>query len=175
MARESLTIMIADDDGVEHEYQIAPHPAGISIGLFNRLQTILLGPLTALFASSRQTKANGNILDRELDPAAAASAAQVLARAVIEAGEERFVKQLLAYAHTRRAGDRALLKCSDSFDIIYTQNLGELAVALYHAIQVSFGKAIRRLMKGQPLFREVLSAINPTDSAPQTSAQQSER
>lgn len=175
MARESLTIMIADDDGVEHEYEFAPHPAGVSIGLFNKLQTILLGPLTALFASSRQTKADGNILDRELDPAAAASAAQVLARAIAEAGEERFIKQLLAYAHTRRAGSKGLLKCSDSFDLLYTQNLGEMAVALYHAVQVSFGKALRRLMKGQPLFREVLSAINPADSEAPTSAQQSER
>lgn len=173
MAREPLQIQIADDDGVSHHYEFTPHPAGISVGLVNKLQTILLAPMTAIIAGSKQTKQGGSLFDRELDSASAATAANVLAKALFEAGEERFVKQLLAYAHTRREGEKHLTKCADNFDLLYTQNLGELALAVYHAVQCSFGKSLRRFFKGKPIFQDLLSAISGADNSnPQTTEPQ---
>lgn len=160
MAREPLRITIEDDDGTPHEYEFTPCPALLSVGVVNKLQTILLAPLTAIIAGSRQTKQGGSLLDRELDAGAASAAATALSRAVIEAGEAEFVKVLLSYAHTRRAGETALTKCSTNIDLLYTQNLGEMALAVYHAVQCSFGKSLRRFFKGQPIFREMLSAAS---------------
>lgn len=175
MPVQPLQIQIKDDDGVEHYYEFAPHPAGLSIRLVNRLQTILLAPLTALIAGSRQTKQGGNLFDRELDPAAGSAFAMTLAKAITEAGEDTYIKQLLAYAHTRRAGDTKLTKCSDHFDFLYTQNLGEMAMVVYHAIQTSWGKSLRRFFKGEPIFQELMSGLKgladiggqtKTDSSP---------
>lgn len=160
MARENLKIQIADDDGTLHDYDFSPHPALLSVGVVNKLQTILLAPLTAIIAGSRQTKEGGNLLDRELDAGAASQAATALAKAVTEAGEATFVKTLLNYAHTKRAGETGWTKCSDNIDMLYTQNMGELAMAVYHAVQCSFGKSLRRFFKGQPIFREMLSAAS---------------
>jgi hypothetical protein len=42
-------------------------------------------------------------------------------------------------------------------------------------VMCSFGKSLRRMAKGQPLFREVLSAISPDDSARQTTEPPSAR
>lgn len=160
MARENLKITIEDDDGTPHEYEFTPCPALLSVADANKLQTILLAPLTAIIAGSRQTKQGGNLLDRELDAGAASAAATALSRAVIEAGEAEFVKRLLAYAHTKRAGETGWTKCSTNIDMLYTQNLGEMALAVYHAVQCSFGKSLRRFFKGQPIFREMLSAAS---------------
>lgn len=173
MAREPLQIQIADDDGTLHHYEFTPHPAGISVGLVNKLQTILLAPMTAIIAGSKQTKQGGSLFDRELDSSSAATAANVLAKAIFEAGEERFIKQLLAYAHTRRDGEKGLTKCSDNFDLLYTQNMGEMAMAVYHAVQCSFGKSLRRFLKGKPLFTDLLSAFSGDgNSNPQTTEPQ---
>ena len=84
MAREPLQIQIADDDGTLHHYEFTPHPAGISVGLVNKLQTILLAPMTAIIAGSKQTKQGGSLFDRELDSSSAATAANVKTKLVLE-------------------------------------------------------------------------------------------
>lgn len=170
MAVKNLQITIQDDDGVAHYYEFTPHPAGLSIGLVNDLQTILLSPLTTLVAGTRQTKQGGGLLDREISPEAGQAAAMALAKAIAAAGKDQYVKQLLSYAHTRRNGDAKLMKVSEHFDYLYTQNLGEMALAIYHAVETSWGKSVRRFLKGQPLFRELLSSVQALGgSSPQTS------
>lgn len=156
--REPVIKQIADDDGVEHEYTFVPHPARQATRLGNKLQNILTAPVLAALGGTRKGKAGGNFLDRETDAASMGAVSGVLMQALLNAGEDKLLVEILAHATTRRA-DGKFHKCGDAFDLLYTGNLGEMALAVWHAVQTTYGKSAKRLLSGMPLFQEGLAAI----------------
>lgn len=156
--REPITKQIADDDGTLHEYTFVPTPGRRALRLANKLQNILLAPVLSALGGLRKGKAGGDFLDREIDAAAMGAVSSVLMNALVAAGEDKLLVEILQDATTRRA-DGKTYKCGDAFDLLYTDNLGEMALAVGEALRVTYGRSAKRLFSGLPLFQEGLSAI----------------
>ncbi len=166
MPIEQKNITITDDDDIAQSYTITAHNATEAVSILRVIAKITAGPLPALLASPDDSKGG----EMDIDPSKIASALAGVADVIAAENDAELAKKLLKYTHRKVAGTTAVQNCATDFDMIYTQNYGELFAACYHALDTNFGKSLRKT-KGRSLFRGALERLAPKnpDSATQTS------
>jgi hypothetical protein len=160
MSRTEHKKELVDDYGDMHQYYTIQMPAGKGWRLMLRLVRIAGRSIglavdsvdySNLTAKSAEVE---SILDAGIDGAKIANALHSLAVQLIDEGGEVFLKEL--FEHTTRDGT----ELSQTFDVAYQGNYGELFSALYFVLEANFGPFFRRrlggLLDGLSQFRSAL-------------------
>ena len=147
MPREQVTKSITDDYGDVHQYLLIQHPAEEGINLLPVVLRVLGqagGPLLDVLVKAGALKdGEFDVLEADIDGVQAGHALTQLADEFVRAGGADFCKQLLKY--TVR-DDKDVAAC---FTSAYQGNYGELAQAVWFALDANFGPSLRaRLGKG---------------------------
>lgn len=171
MPRETVTKTLKDDYGEEHSYTLRQHPAEEGLDLLPVVLRFLGesgGPLAdALFGSKSERELDEfSILDISIDGSKLGSAVTNFGEELAKAGGSEFCKRLLKYTTRTRKnpeGQEVEEKIPDVFGSIYQGNYGELAQAVWFAIEGNFGPCWRGRFDRDAIFERIVSLLRLGD------------
>ena len=137
MPRQELVKSIPDDYGGTHTYTLRQHPADEG---FELLQVILriVGNVGGVFLDA----VDGDDEDGDINGEKLGMAVSQFSQELVASGGTDFCKKLLKY--TLRTSDEGKeQKVPQHFSTIYQGNYGELAMAVWFAVDSNFGPSLR--------------------------------
>ena len=169
MKREHLIVMIADDHGEEHRYEIGLLRAGPALRLGRRLMKVatpltraLRGVISAVGRTNATLGASGASSydvalsklgeNLDLDEVDVEGTLHAFVDGLAAEGEVELLKEILSCVQVRTSSlgtpQSTRTQPSRDFDAIYTGNLGEMVVAAYHCLVHNYSDAVKRFASG---------------------------
>jgi hypothetical protein len=151
MPRQELVKSIADDYGASHTYTLMQHPADEG---FELLQVILriVGNVGGVFIDA----IDGEDDDAEINGEKLGAAVAAFSQELVTSGGTDFCKKLLKYT-TRVNEDGKEQKVAPNFAQIYQGNYGELAMAVWFAVDSNFGPSLRARIGNVDISQKIAS------------------